>query len=51
MIISKEEKKYDYDINAVHIYGRSLEYFKGNGNGKKGEPVKFEPQLSLRTDI
>ena len=37
--------------NAVHIYGKSIEYLKGNSNGKKGEPVKFEPQLPLRADI
>ena len=37
--------------NAVHIYGKSIEYLKGNSNGKKGEQVKFEPQLPLRTDI
>ena len=37
--------------NAVHTYGKSIEYLKGNSNGKKGEPVKFEPQLPLRADI
>ena len=36
---------------AVHIYGKSIECLKGNSNGKKGEPVKFEPQLPLRADI
>ena len=34
--------------NAVHIYGKSIEYLKGNSNGKKGEPVKLEPQFKDR---
>ena len=29
--------------NSVDIYGRSIDYLKGNSNGKKGAPVKFEP--------
>ena len=37
--------------NTVHICGKSIEYLKGNSNGKKGESVKFEPQLPVRTDI
>ena len=33
--------------NSVDIYGRSIDYLKGNSNGKKGAPVKFEPFTML----
>ena len=30
--------------NAVHIYGKSIEYLKVSSNGKKGTPLKFETE-------
>ena len=33
------------------MYGRSIDYLKGNSNAKKGEPMKFETEPEMFREI
>ena len=36
---------------SVNIYGKSIDYLKGNSNARKGSPIKFEPSTVIPREI
>ena len=37
--------------NSVHIYGRSIDYLKGNSNSRSGDSVKYEGISSIPNNV
>ena len=36
---------------SVNIYGKSIDYLKGNSNARKGESIKFEGEPEILREI